>query len=116
MKRTYFAKYWLILSASILILIVASCKKEPAAIKGTTSTTITATPTKLGLYEADSSIYKELITVVSKIGSQTVNYDLIFDTGSGGMVVDASGLLPASMISSTGFTFTGDSTVVNGIT
>lgn len=116
MKRTYLVNYRLILSALFLIFTIASCKKDPPAIKGTTSATVTATPTQLGLYEADSSIYKELITVVSKIGTQSVNYDLIFDTGSGGMVIDATGLVPASMITSSGFTFTGDSTVVNGIT
>jgi len=116
MKRTYLMKYWPILSALFLVFAMASCKKDPPAIKGTTSTTVTATPKQLGLYEADSSIYKELIAVVSKVGNQSVNYDLIFDTGSGGMVVDASGLIPASMITSSGFTFTGDSTVVNGIT
>lgn len=53
---------------------------------------------------------------VSKIGTQTVNYGLVFDTGSGGMVIDANGILPPSMITATGFNFTGDSTVVNGIT
>jgi len=116
MKRTYLVNYWLMLSAIILVFTVASCKKDPPAIKGSTAATVNATPKQLGLYEADSSIYKELITVVSKIGTQSVNYDLIFDTGSGGMVVDASGLIPASMIGASGFTFTGDSTVVNGIT
>lgn len=116
MKRTYPINYGLILSALLFVITVASCKKDPPGIKGTTNTVVTSTPKQLGLYEADSSIYKELITVVSKVGNQSVNYDLIFDTGSGGMVVDASGLVPASMISSTGFNFTGDSTVVNGIT
>lgn len=117
MKRTHLLnKYWLILSALFLMFAVASCKKDPPAIKGTTNTVVTATPTQLGLYEADSSIFKELISVVSKIGNQSVSYDLIFDTGSGGMVVDATDLVPASMIGTTGFTFTGDSTVVNGIT
>jgi len=115
MKNRYPFKSLLILSISLVILAVASCKKNPAN-KGTITTTVNATPTTLGLYEADSSIYKELITVVSKIGTQTVNYDMIFDTGSGGMVLDASGILPASMITSSGFTFTGDSTIVNGIT
>jgi hypothetical protein len=115
MKKKYPIKNLLILSVSLLILTVVSCKKNPAN-KGTTTTIVNATPTTLGLYEADSSVYKELITVVSKIGTQNVNYDLVFDTGSGGMVLDASGILPASMITNSGFNFTGDSTVVNGIT
>ena len=85
----------------------------------TTSIVLTVNPvapTGLGLYEADSSIYKVLIVAVSKIGTQTFDYGLVFDTGSGGMVIDASGILPASMITSSGFNFSGDSTVVNGIT
>jgi hypothetical protein len=115
MKKIYTIKNLLVISVSLLVLIIASCKKDPVVNKGIPQVTV-ATPTKLGLYEADSGIYKELITVISKIGTQTVNYNLIFDTGSGGMVVDATGILPASMIASTGFNFTGDSTVVNGIT
>jgi len=90
---------------------------EKATTTGTTTTTTTtATPTGLGLYEADSSIYKLLFIAVPKIGTQTVNQFLVFDTGSGGMVIDAHEILPASMITSSGFNFTGDSTVVDGIT
>ena len=56
---------------------------------------------------------------VSKVGTQTLSEDfngLIFDTGSGGLVMDAHDILPASMITATGFNFTGDSTIVDGIT
>jgi hypothetical protein len=115
MKKIYTIKNLLIVSVSSLVLTIAACKKDSAVKKGVQQITV-ATPTKLGLYEADSGIYKELITVISKVGTQTVNYNLIFDTGSGGMVIDATDVLPASMIASTGFNFTGDSTVVNGIT
>ncbi|MEO6849149.1 MAG: hypothetical protein ABI203_11730, partial [Mucilaginibacter sp.] len=97
------------------MIVIASCKRE----KAVTPTTNTGTPKSVGLYEADSSIYKLLIIAVSKVGTQTVPaaaQGFVFDTGSGGMVIDANGILPASMISSTGFNFTGDSTVVNGIT
>jgi hypothetical protein len=88
---------------------------------GTVTTTIVLTvnpaaPAQLGLYETDTLIYKDLIVAVSKIGTTTVDYGLIFDTGSGGMVIDAEGILPSSMITSSGFNFSGDSTVVNGIT
>ncbi len=110
-------------SAVLLLLFAASCSKEnkssqvtPGIVNGMPAT---AKPTTLGLYEADSSIYKLLYTYVSKIGSKDVtnnDYDLVFDTGSGGLVIDANGILPASMITSSGFNFTGDSTVVNGIT
>jgi hypothetical protein len=54
---------------------------------------------------------------ISKLGTQTIDYGLVFDTGSGGLVIDASGILPASMYStSSGFNITGDSTVIDGIT
>jgi hypothetical protein len=102
-----------------LLVALASCKKDSSNNSNGASvnnTPVTATPTKLGLYESDSSIYKLLFIAVPKIGTQTVNQFLIFDTGSGGMVIDAHEILPASMITSTGFNFTGDSTVVNGIT
>ncbi|OKS89370.1 hypothetical protein [Mucilaginibacter polytrichastri] len=97
-----------------LSLALTSCKKDKAS--DLTNTVTTATPTKLGLYESDSSIYKLLFISVPKIGTQTINQYLIFDTGSGGMVIDAHEILPASMITSSGFNFTGDSTVVDGIT
>jgi hypothetical protein len=110
----------LLISCSISLLIIASCKKDNNNNNNNKQVTPTnATPTKLGFYEVDSSIYKLLLISVSKIGTQTVpisSSDLVFDTGSGGLVIDGNGILPASMITSTGFNFTGDSTVVDGIT
>ncbi|BAV06124.1 hypothetical protein SAMN05421788_106184 [Filimonas lacunae] len=105
-------RFHILLSAGLLLLF-ASCKKTEVNSSATTSSN---SAVKLGLYEADSSIYKLLFIPVPKIGTQTVNEYLIFDTGSGGMVIDAHEVLPASMITSSGFNFTGDSTVVNGIT
>ncbi|GAC1309674.1 MAG: hypothetical protein NVSMB24_25550 [Mucilaginibacter sp.] len=120
MKKTHTIKSLMVISVSFLLFLAASCKKDKmGAGTSVKTTTTTATPTKLGLYEADSSIYKELITVISKIGTVNIpssNQALIFDTGSGGMVYDGSDLLPANMITTAGITFTGDSTVVNGIT
>ena len=104
----------------LVVFAIASCKKDSKTVMPTTKTLPvvppTATPTKIGLYEVDSSIYKLLYMNVSQIGNQTVNDALVFDTGSGGMVIDAEGIVPKSMITSTGFKFTGDSVVVNGIT
>ena len=121
MLKKLFTKNLPVLTVLFLIFIIASCKKDPMNNNGTSTTNnlatvTTATPVKLGLIEVDSGIYKLLFMDVSKIGTQTVNYDLIFDTGSGGMVIDANGIIPASMITATGFSFTGDSTIVNGIT
>ncbi|HVV55146.1 MAG TPA: hypothetical protein VHC47_07475, partial [Mucilaginibacter sp.] len=97
------------------LFAVSSCKKD-SNNSGGSNVTPQATPKKIGLYEADSSIYKELDIVISKIGTQSVQFGLVFDTGSGGMVIDAHGVVPASMLTSSGFNFTGDSTVVDGIT
>lgn len=96
------------------VFSLASCKKDK--VTSGTSATTTATPTKLGLYEADSAQYKALYIDISKVGTQSITDYLVFDTGSGGMVIDAKDILPASMVTSSGFNFTGDSTVVDGIT
>lgn len=114
MKNNYTLKSLLFITGSFLLLAVASCKKEKS-----TATPAVATPMKLGLYEFGSFAtynFRQLQINVSKIGTQTVSYGLVFDTGSGGMVIDAQGILPASIVTSSGFNFTGDSTVVNGIT
>ena len=102
------------LIAIAFLLFIASCKKDKSN-NSSTATTV-ATPTQIGIYESDSSIYKGLFVAISKIGTSTIDDGLLFDTGSGGLVIDATGILPASMITSSGFNFTGDSTVVNGIT
>ncbi|MDO3626070.1 hypothetical protein [Mucilaginibacter sp. BT774] len=118
MTRAYPLKLFLRISVVLLLFVLASCSKDSK--KSNTNITPTqATPTKFGLYEADSSIYKLVYTFVTKIGTQDVtsaDYDLLFDTGSGGLVFDAHGIIPSSMITSNGITFSGDSTVVNGIT
>ncbi|MFI5162922.1 MAG: hypothetical protein ACHQHN_16695 [Sphingobacteriales bacterium] len=111
MKKNYQFKKLLLISGSILLLFTAACKRDPKNNK-----TTTATPKKIGFYEVKDSIYKILLMNISKVGTQTTDLDLIFDTGSGGMVLDASEILPASAVTSTGFSFTGDSTVVDGIT
>jgi hypothetical protein len=116
MRRNYSLKNLLFIPVILLVIFIASCKKDKPTPPPTVTTVPNATPTKFGLYEIDSSIYKLLLIAVTKIGTQNINYDFIFDTGSGGMVIDADGILPASMITSTGFNFTGDSTVVDGIT
>jgi hypothetical protein len=121
MNKTHTIKSLLVITGLVLLFFAMSCKKQTVG-SGSSSVKVTqpnATPTKLGLYEADSSIYKELITVISKIGTVNIPVNsqaLIFDTGSGGMVYDGTDLLPPSMITTAGITFTGDSTVVNGIT
>jgi len=107
----------LIVYLLVLLFAAASCKKDNSVTKTTTST---ATPVKIGLDEyylvPDSTTYKILGITIQTIGTKTIDEDFIFDTGSGGLVIDGNELLPANMITSTGFNFTGDSTVSNGIT
>ncbi len=96
----------------VLAIAANSCKKEssvkPAAV---------ITPLKtLGLYQAGSGTNKRVFIPITKVGTQTVTYYSVFDTGSTGMTLDANGILPASMITSSGIVFTGDSVNVNGIT
>ena len=115
--KRYLLRNALVLTIPCLFLFMVSCKKDSKTNNGGGGgTNPVATPTKLGFYEVDSSIYKVLLEPVTKLGTQSINYDLVFDTGSGGLVIDASGIVPATMITSNGFNFTGDSTVVDGIT
>ena len=98
----------------LTIMTLASCKKDN---NNNTNPTPVAKPlATIGLYEIDSSVYKRVFIAISKIGTKNVSYYGIFDTGSTGMTIDATGLIPASMITSTGITVPGDSVTVNGIT
>jgi len=121
MNKKYPFQLLPVILAAIILFSIASCKKVSNTVdnnvnSSNTLNSTTATPVKLPIFESDSDIYKLLFMEVSKIGNQNVNYDLVFDTGSGGLVIDANGILPASMITSNGFNFTGDSTIVDGIT
>jgi hypothetical protein len=114
MERRYPWKKLAYITAALLLFTIASCKKNDTS--KTQSVVPAATPARVGLYEGDSSIYKELDIAISGIGNKTVDYGLVFDTGSGGMVLDGNGILSSSMIANSGFNITGDSLVVNGIT
>jgi hypothetical protein len=116
MVKIYSFKNLSFILVSLSLLVLASCKKDSKK-----STPAVATPTKLGVYAFADSIYKEQVIVLSKLGTISVPDSLsglVYDTGSGGMVVDATYLIPSSMISSSGFVFSQgqDSTVVDGIT
>jgi hypothetical protein len=121
MIKAFSLKSFLLISGVFLLFAVVSCSKDnknPQVSNGGT-TPAQATPTKFGLYGTDSSVYKVLYTFLNKIGTQDLSssdYDLFFDTGSGGLVLDAHGIIPSSMITNNGITFSTDSTVINGIT
>ena len=106
--------YLIYLPALFFIFFAASCKKDPK-VSPTVSQPVNYA--KLGLYEQATGNNRRLFIAASKIGdAATVNYGLVFDTGSTGLTIDADGIVPASMITSNGFQITGDSVNVNGIT
>ncbi len=119
MIKPYVTRFFPLFAIAFLLLFIASCKKD----KQTTPPPVMATPKKVGLYElkqsnSDNSISRVLVMVIPEIGTKKLNQsiELVFDTGSGGLVIDANEVLPSSMITPSGFNFTGDSTVVDGIT
>lgn len=91
---------------------ITSCRKDKAL--GPTALKPLAT---IGLYEQlVDTVYRRVYVAISKVGTTSTNYYGIFDTGSTGLTIDATGLIPASMITSSGIQVTGDSVNVNGIT
>ena len=101
--------------AVFLTLFVISCKKDNNQTPAPTGPQPIA---RLGLYKLASSdgTLKRVYIPVTKVGTSTGSWYSTFDTGSSGMTIDASGILPASMITANGLTVPGDSVVVNGIT
>jgi hypothetical protein len=93
----------------LIIVTLNSCKKEKIA-------TATINPVTVGLYEYTSGGGKRIFIPITQIGTQSFSYFGVFDTGSSGITIDATGILPASMITTSGIQVTGDSVVVNGIT
>jgi len=63
-----------------------------------------------------SGVSKKLTISVSGIGLVPVAKDMTVSTIGAGLEIDAQGILPASMITSSGITVTGDSVLYNGIT
>jgi hypothetical protein len=110
MGKSYL-KYFAVVSGELLIMLLAfSCRKDARKSDPVNFA-------KIGLYEQfTGGINRRLIIAVLGIGNQATAYGCIFDTGSTGMTIDANGILPASMISSSGFQIAGDSVNVNGIT
>jgi len=109
MKRKHTNQAILLFMAFVTLLVTA-CKKD--------KNTVDPKPVVvLGLYQYSQDIYKRLFIPITQIGTvNTTTYFGVFDTGSSGMTMDADGLIPASMITDNGITFTGDSVNVNGIT
>ena len=111
MVKMYKGYLKLIVGVLFLTVLAASCKKD----HNTPAPTPVPIAT-LGLYEYQSTIYRRVIIPISQVGTVKQTYYSVFDTGSSAMTIDADGLIPASLITSSGITITGDSLLVNGIT
>lgn len=111
MKKLYPACLPLLIGEIFLICFAVSCKKDRS-----TPAPAPANFAKLGLYEVIGATNRRIYIAISQVGNQKVNYPSVFDTGSTGMTLDANGVLPASMITSSGIQVAGDSVNVNGIT
>ena len=110
MKNKYPVK--LLQLIAVLAIAASSCKKN-----STPAPVVDAKPVTIGLFEFASSSDNRIFIPISKIGTKTVNYDEIFDTGSTGLTIDANNIIDANLITSTGFNIAaGDSLVNNGIT
>src|SRR5947208_3059894 len=103
MKKNYIFKPLQLIAIVFIITLAASCKKDSGTPK------VTVKPVTLPLIEYGTTQGKRIFIPVTKVGTQTVSYFNVFDTGSSGMTIDATGILPASMITSSGITVAGDS-------
>lgn len=110
MKRNLLKLCCLVLAG----MAIVGCKKEKNAPPPVVATNLAT----LGLYKYASGTNKRIFIPITMIGTKSVSYLSVFDTGSSGMTIDATGILPASMITSSGIQVTGagDTVVVNGIT
>ncbi|MFD2873151.1 hypothetical protein ACFS5N_11765 [Mucilaginibacter ximonensis] len=119
MKKSYPKNYYKFLTFLIACFFAASCKKDAQVAPNNVNPGSTTNYATLGLYEQISSTSgaRRIFIACPQLGDVvTKNYGLIFDTGSTGLTIDATDIIPASMITDNGFQFTGDTTVVSGIT
>jgi len=114
MKNKYLYKY-IQLVCVLFLMVTVSCKKDKKTVAPSN-----ATPTNIGLFEYKDSVdaadvFYRIYIPITKVGTQSVNYDEVFDTGSAGLTLGAKGIVPSTMYSKTnGFNITGDSVVIAG--
>lgn len=97
-------------------LVFSSCSKGTAgeAVNGISTVKPIATFKLSGVVVPGAT--KKLTISVASIGAVTISKDVMLSTVGAGVEMDANGILPASMITSSGIAVTGDSVIYNGIT
>ena len=106
-------KYILYFFSCLAFTSFYSCKKEVSKSK---TLFLLTNQISVNLYGFSTGTDKRLLIPVRKVGTRNTNYYSIFDTGSAGMMIDVTDILPASMITSSGIQFSGDSIQIDGIT
>lgn len=120
MNKKHTHPFLLLVAIVILSSVITSCKKSSDGGTPVVETVVPKPLATIGLIQAQSSTgtYRRIFIGINQVGTTNTQnkYYGVFDTGSTGLTIDADGLIPASMITNDGITFTGDSVTVNGIT
>ena len=82
------------------------------------STNAISAPVTINLTPANQNGAQRLFVSVSRVGTLQTSLPLLFDTGSGGVTMDATQVFPPNVVSSSGFSFPEGSTSItfDGIT
>lgn len=96
--------------------IFSSCSKSTPGETVTGLTTVKSIAAIRLTGTVISPTSKKLTISVASIGEANVAKDVTVATSGAGLDMDASGILPPSMIGASGFIFTGDSVIYSGIT
>lgn len=106
-----------------LLTLVYSCKKsdfrDPDSFSSGASADQITNPITINLLPGQNPQAKSrrIFLPISQVGSNNVNLKMVFDTGSEGLVFQASSILPLELVADTGIVIKDkDSLVVNGIT
>lgn len=82
------------------------------------STNAISVPATINLIPANQNGAQRLFVSVSRVGTLQISLPLLFDTGSGGVAIDATQVFPSNVVSSGGFSFPAGATSItsDGIT
>jgi hypothetical protein len=102
---------------SLTLLLLISTKTNSTPVKNEDPNNTLNHPVTLNLLvKKKNNTSKRLILPIVQIGSKRFKLNTTFDTGSQGLVLNASRVLPAEMITQDGITMNGQSSItINGI-